>query len=301
MIPRSSLEWALAACMAVPSLHPRTRMAGCDRLADRSPANKNKDESPMEVRNPLPVARRSLVLALLATTLVACGPVGQPADSRSGDAGVVAASPDAGASPPTGSPGAAADADEGDLAADDAAFEVDSVPVSSQDLGAFPFIVLPNGYEAIDAQTLNVTQVPFWTGDRLEQVEGKAYMATVQETQGNTFSPFEFERHVAHLIEQAGGILVTDSPIPPEVLEHIPRDVRVGLVSGWGDVYNNPVQTYLVRTEDKLVWVHACTDSAGAGLIVVEAGAAGSGSTDPITTARDPGLPESVDEQVAPL
>ncbi len=225
----------------------------------------------MEVRNPLPVARRSLFLALLATTLVACGPGEQAAESRSDDAGVVAESPDAGASPATGSQGAEAGADQGGAAPDDAAFEIDSVPVSSQRLGAFPFIVLPDGYEAINAQTLKVTRVPFWTGDRLEPVEGKAYMATVQEQQGSTYSELEFERNIAHVVEEAGGVLVTDSAIPPDVLEGVPRDVRVGLVDGWGDVYNNPVQTYVIRTAERTIWVHVCSDSAGAGLIVLEA------------------------------
>ncbi len=225
----------------------------------------------MEVRNPLSVARRSLALALLAATLSACGSGEQATDSNAGHDGAAASPPAAGESPPAGPAPVDAAHDEARVATGDAGFSIDAVPVSSQRLGEFPFIVLPDGYEAINAQTMKVTRVPFWTGDRLEPVEGKAYMATVQERQGNTYSELEFERNIAHVIKEAGGVLVTDSAIPSDVLESVPRDVRVGLVDGWGDVYNNPVQTYVIRTSDRTIWVHVCSDSAGAGLIVLEA------------------------------
>ncbi|WP_244244043.1 OmpA family protein [Marilutibacter alkalisoli] len=150
-------------------------------------------------------------------------------------------------------------------------FDLASVPVSDRALGAFPFIALPEGYEAIDEQTLNIARVPFWTGDRLENVEGKVYMATIQEQQGWTYSHLELERNIQHVVEQAGGMLVTDSNIAPDVLESVSRDVRVSLVGGWGDVYNYPVRTYVIRNTDKTVWLHLCADSAGAGLIIVEA------------------------------
>jgi outer membrane protein OmpA-like peptidoglycan-associated protein len=152
-----------------------------------------------------------------------------------------------------------------------AAFDIDSVPVSMVPLGAFPFITLPDGYEPINEQTLNIARVPFWTGDRLENIEGKAYMATIQEQQGHTYSDLELERNIQHVVEQAGGVLVTDSAIAPDVLAGVSRDVRKNLVDGWGDVYNNPAQTYVIRNGDKTVWLHLCSDSAGAGLIIVEA------------------------------
>lgn len=214
----------------------------------------------MDIRCSMSVMRRGAIVAMAVGALAACGGSEPPAAPQGADAAQApaAAGPDATPAPapepakPTG-------------------FDLASVPVSGHALGAFPFIALPTGYEAINEQTLNIARVPFWTGDRLENVEGKAYLATIQEQQGHTYSDLELERNIQHVVEQAGGVRVTDSAIAPDALEGVSRDVRKNLVDGWGDVYNNPVQTYVIRTADKTVWLHLCADSAGAGLIVVEA------------------------------
>ena len=218
----------------------------------------------MDVRYPMILTQRLMVLSLLAA-LAACGGNEPAADSMQAPA------PDTAIIDEPGVPGVGAQSPDADASVNDRGFDLASLPVSKRVLGEFPFIVLPEGYEAINKQTLNIARVPFWTGDRLEQVEGKAFMATIQESQGFTYSELEFERNIEHVIKEAGGVLVTDSAIPADVLETVARDVRVGLVDGWGDVYNNPVQTYVVRTEDRTVWVHVCSDSAGAGLIVLDA------------------------------
>lgn len=220
----------------------------------------------MDVRDSMLFTQRLAILAVLSTALAACSPDTQaPASSEAeaveaADGAVV-----------DGAVTSERSAESLPGEAEGGGFDLASVPVSDHALGEFPFIVLPEGYETINEQTLNITQVPFWTGDRLEQVEGKALMATVQEQQGTTYSELEFKRNIEHVIKEAGGVLVTDSAIPSEVLETVSRKVRVGLVDGWGDVYNNPVQTYVIRTDAQTVWVHVCSDSAGAGLIVLEA------------------------------
>ncbi|AWV05813.1 OmpA family protein [Marilutibacter maris] len=204
--------------------------------------------------------RRGVMVAMAVGALAACGGSEQPAAAQDSAPDAAMAATDTGAEAmPASEPAAPA------------GFDLAAVPVSDHTLGAFPFIALPTGYEAINEQTLNIARVPFWTGDRLENVEGKAYLATIQEQSGHTYSDLELERNVQHVIEQAGGVLVTDSAIAPDLLEGVSRDVRKNLVDGWGDVYNNPVQTYVIRGADKTVWLHLCADSAGAGMIIVEA------------------------------
>lgn len=201
---------------------------------------------------------------ILALALTACGSADRPDATPATTEGTT---PDAAAE-------AADTVPDAPVAATDAGptgFELGSVPVSDRVLGAFPFIALPDGYEAINEQTLNLARVPFWTGDRLEEVEGKAYLATLQAREDHAYSDLELERNIQHVIEQAGGVRITDSAIAPDILQAVPRDVRKNLVDGWGDVYNNPVQTYVIRTAERTVWLHLCADSAGAGLIIVEA------------------------------
>lgn len=218
----------------------------------------------MDIRRSKSMMRQGVIVAMAIGVLAACNRQEPPVAAQ--DTETTAAADQA-----TGDAHADPEAAPASEPAKPAGFDLESVPVSDRALGAFPFITLPDGYEAINEQTLGLARVPFWTGDRLEDVEGKAYLATIQERSGHTYSDLELERNIQHVVEQAGGVMVTDSAIAPEVLEGVSRDVRKNLVDGWGDVYNNPVQTYVIRNADKTVWLHLCSDSAGAGLIIVEA------------------------------
>ncbi|MFE0643501.1 hypothetical protein ACFW2Y_18095 [Streptomyces sp. NPDC058877] len=151
-------------------------------------------------------------------------------------------------------------------------FDPESVPVSDAPLGDFPYFSVPEGFENSETPSPIVPsgRVPFWTGDGLEWVEGKVYRSSIQAAGGKEFSAPELLAAVESAVTGSGGVRLTDSRIPADVTDSIPRDVRVEYVDGFGDIYNNPVRTYVIRRPDRLIWIHLCSDSAGAGWLMAE-------------------------------
>ncbi|MFE0700753.1 hypothetical protein [Streptomyces sp. NPDC058872] len=216
-------------------------------------------------------ATRALaVTALLLPAAVACGGTDGADASAAPSPTTASAAPADGrdTNPPEESPGSSAPtATEGATP-----FDPESVPVSDAPLGDFPYFSIPEGFENSETPSPVVPRgrVPFWTGDGLEWVEGKIYRSSIQAQGGKEFSAPELRAAVASAVTGSGGVRLTDSRIPADVTESIPRDVRVEYVDGFGDIYNNPVSTYVIRRSDRLIWIHLCSDSAGAGWLVAE-------------------------------
>ncbi len=153
-------------------------------------------------------------------------------------------------------------------------FEPSSLPVSSVPLGAFPYIALPTGYVAASAPDVaDFDQVPFWTGDRLEPVEGKVWSAHISAAQGKTFSDLELQRNIESVVASLGGKKIFDGKIPEAAAQKIkewPRDLALKYNSGLGDLWNNPVQVFVVRRADRNIWIHWCSYQFGGGLLIAE-------------------------------
>lgn len=154
------------------------------------------------------------------------------------------------------------------------AFEPSSLPVSSAPLGAFPYIALPSGY--VTGSTPDVTgfdQVPFWTGDHLEPVEGQVWSAHISAAEGQTFSDLELQRNIESVVSSLGGKKIFDGKIPEEAAQKIkewPRDLALKYNSGLGDIWNNATQVFVVRRADRNIWIHLCSYQFGGGLLIAE-------------------------------
>lgn len=153
-------------------------------------------------------------------------------------------------------------------------FDTADLPVSASPLGAFPYLALPTGY--IVATTPDVSdfdQIPFWTGDRLEPVEGKVWSAHIDAAQGKAFSDLELQRNVESVVSSLGGKKIFDGKIPEEASQRIkewPRDFAMKYNSGLGDIWNNATQVFVIHRADRDIWIHLCSYAFGAGLLIVE-------------------------------
>lgn len=194
--------------------------------------------------------RAALTLATLLV-LAACKPHGEPASSP-GNEPAASAAPDAAAAQKTQS------------------FDVDSVPVSHVALGDFPYIALPTGYstEGRDKLSKDFARFPFWVKGEPHWVEGKFYGTSFVPAEGREMSEFEVKRNFETLVQQMGGVKVSEEKIPEDTVRGWGDEIMVGFVDGLGDVYNNPATTYLIRRDDGNIWVHLVTDSAGGAYLV---------------------------------
>ncbi len=154
------------------------------------------------------------------------------------------------------------------------AFKPSSLPVSTVPLGAFPYIALPSGYVTGSAPDMaDFDQVPFWTGDRLEPVEGRVWSAHISAAEGKTFSDLELQRNIESVVSALGGKKIFDGKLPEEVGQKIkewPRDIALKYNSGLGDVWNNPAQVFVVHRADRDIWIHLCSYQFGGGLLIAE-------------------------------
>lgn len=150
-------------------------------------------------------------------------------------------------------------------------FDVSSLPVSEAALGEFPYIGLPDGYQADRPTTRKFDRVPFWTGDRVEWVEGQVHGTQVRAKDGHTFSQMELSRNVQALVESLGGKEIFTGNIPTRGLDDIrPSKAGVDWVDGLGDIYNDPANVYVIHRADRDIWIHLAGSGAASGLLIAE-------------------------------
>ncbi|WP_255423965.1 OmpA family protein [Xanthomonas sp. SI] len=144
--------------------------------------------------------------------------------------------------------------------------------MSDAPLGSFPYLGLPDGYVAKDAPVRNdFDRAPFWTGDRVEWVEGKIYAAAIGTTDGKPYSPLELSRNIQAMVEALGGQRIASGQLPAEASKAIgDSNAAVTYVGGIGDIYNEPADTYVIHRADRNIWIHVCSGGAGGGLLIAE-------------------------------
>ena len=151
-------------------------------------------------------------------------------------------------------------------------FSVDSVPISNAPLGKFPFFGLPPKYEP-----QNTPKVPgfghftFWTGKAFHDIEGQTYMVTIITPESGDFRTYELQKNMHVLFQQAGAVKVYEGKIPKPALDAISDATSQELLMGFGDIWNNPVETWVAHRPDGDIWIHYTTNSAQASLAVVQA------------------------------
>jgi OmpA-OmpF porin, OOP family len=208
--------------------------------------------------------RRLILVCAAALFVTACG---RSDDRQENSAGAQAENGADTTGTETPSPANEAAPSEGQSAG----FDISTVPVSTSPLGQFPFFSLPAGYkESGREKTLDFGHFPFWTGTGLNDVEGKVYMSRISTERDKTFSLYELKRNLDAVIRQAGGVQVVEGKIPKDVRDELPDEVRVGMVTGLGDIYNNPVTVWAIRRPDREIWVHFTGNSASAAWTIVE-------------------------------
>jgi len=114
---------------------------------------------------------------------------------------------------------------------------------------------------------------PFWVGDHFQWEEGKVFYNSIDAKEGKAYSGFELKKNLDNLIIAAGGVKVFEGKIPSDttsVLRDRPDDITVDYVDGWGDIYNDPCSVYVIRRQDKTIWIHLCVSSASAGWVILE-------------------------------
>lgn len=148
--------------------------------------------------------------------------------------------------------------------------DLSPLPVSTAALGAFPYFTLPNGYVRTSEETHDFFAFPFWVNGGFRSVEGRVHMAMIEAEDGGRFSKLELQRNLEAVITRVGGVKISEAPVPSEALAALGDQIISDTATGMGDIYNNPVATYVIRRADRTIWVHLDAGSSSAGLTVAE-------------------------------
>lgn len=148
-------------------------------------------------------------------------------------------------------------------------FDISAIPVSTVPLGDFPYISLPQGYVSNgQPETKKIARFPFWVKGQAHWVEGRFYLVNIYPGKEGDYNPYELRRNLEALITQMGGVKVSEEKIPYDTIKSWGDEIAMGFLTGLGDIYNVPANTYLVRRNDGNIWIHFAQDTAQGGLIV---------------------------------
>lgn len=222
----------------------------------------------------LPLLRPLVLGIALASVLPACGGDDSSAPMATVGADAPGADTDTGDNTTARAP--AADANPGDGAEpEETGFALDSVPVSDVALGEFPYFSIPEGHQEdpLDTQRLDFAQAAFWTGDRHEVVEGRVYATGIRLKRGTDkqFSSLQVVRDLQQVIESAGGVEVFQGEVPKEAREEAAVKSLMRQYDTESRCWDHdPAQVFVIRREDRDIWVRTCQSRRFAGFIVAE-------------------------------
>lgn len=215
--------------------------------------------------------RTLLMAAFAALTLAGCKQDAAP-DSPAVETAPAETAPVAPTAPPAPEPAPVEPASDATSTPEAAPFDVASVPVSEAALGEWPYVAAPDGYAFESARTLDLSQVPFWTGQTLQPVEGKVFEARIRAVGEKSHSRFEVLKRFDQALTALGAQKITTSEVPRDVLrDQLPRDFGVEFNAGAGGYYGGEeVSTYVLRRAGRAVWYKIYSDGNSGSVLIAE-------------------------------
>jgi hypothetical protein len=144
-----------------------------------------------------------------------------------------------------------------------ATFDLSAVPVSTANLGAFPYLSRLKGYETrydSDSTGFDFDRTYVFDGKNIIPVEGKIVRRSFRPADSEKpASELMIQRNYENLVKSLGGVKVSSATIPDETLKQT-GEQEYEKHSGGMHNYQ-PVDTYVIRQKDKEVWVQVQTSS----------------------------------------
>lgn len=135
-------------------------------------------------------------------------------------------------------------------------FDINAIPVSSANLGQFPYFGSLKGYKSrydSDSVAYEFDRSYLYNGQELASVEGRVlrrrYRPVDKQKQA---SDLMIRRNYENLITGLGGVKVFSGEIPSEAIKKVGSSTaEKGGISGYSGEYD----IYVIRQKDKEVWV----------------------------------------------
>jgi|GEM_PF-1688377 len=151
-------------------------------------------------------------------------------------------------------------------------FDLSAVPVSTADLGAFPYLAPLPGYEVntSNSESFDFERAYVYDGTSIIAVEGKVSRRLLEPAADTKkASDLMIQRNYEELLKKLGAMKVSDTQVPKEAVDKIGSE-EYYKHNGKIDGQNAPAYTYVIRQKDKEVWVQLGLESGSYRLNVTE-------------------------------
>lgn len=129
-------------------------------------------------------------------------------------------------------------------------FDINSVPVSTAEVGDFPFFSFPKGLEFQNKPVQRSYDMLFFPlNGVMTPVEGKVWKTYVVNEKSNKeeWSLPYFLKSYDDVITKVGGVKIFDGKVSQQELDRIKEDAKYFGEEGSIDYWNEPVKVYVIR------------------------------------------------------
>ena len=129
-------------------------------------------------------------------------------------------------------------------------FDINSIPVSTAEVGDFPFFSFPKGLEFQNKPVQRSYDMLFFPlKGVMTPIEGKVWKTYVINEKSNKedWSLPYFLKSYDDAITKVGGVKIFDGKVPQQELDRIKEDAKYFGEEGSIDYWNEPVKVYVIR------------------------------------------------------
>lgn len=155
--------------------------------------------------------------------------------------------------------------------------DISKIPVTTKDLGTFPYINAPENYNYHDILKSDMQTLHFPVDGRLTSVEGKTFRSNIYKN-SESDSPFNLtivDKYYHKIITESGGVQVSSKLLPGEVekagLKVLDQEgAHAYSIIGANEFTLNNVRTYLIRTAKSEIWIELSFYENGGYIAILE-------------------------------
>ncbi|MEJ7558072.1 MAG: hypothetical protein WKF66_07155 [Pedobacter sp.] len=136
-------------------------------------------------------------------------------------------------------------------------FNLDLVPISTNELGTFPYLKAPEGYKFSSDKNRKLEEKYYFYNDSLVQkVSGVYYHSRVYQS-GDSFEDTYVVNQFTKEIEKLGGVQIYSGGLPRAAAELIDKEKPV-YAEDMYDPMPYKYKQFIIRTSTDIIWMELC-------------------------------------------
>jgi OOP family OmpA-OmpF porin len=157
------------------------------------------------------------------------------------------------------------------------AFNINDIPLTTKEIGTFPFLQAPKAYKFNDITKSDLKTVHFAVKGELMAVEGKTFSTNIYKMQESE-TPFNMQvvqKAYDKKIAELGGVKISSNLLPGQV-EKIGKKLledegdHAYTIVGTNDYTLSHVNTYIIRTAKSKIWIELSLYENGGYIYILE-------------------------------